>query len=204
MKIQQMPRRACLIIAVVVLIAGYYGVRALTANGSGQLKASGTIETVSVNISPELSGKVKEVLVEEGQSVKAGDALLVLDGTLLQEQRKVAAAGLESAKAASQTAANALEIAKAQYQQALEAALAQGEGDGWRTGSRRTSSSLISRTGTSRARSRSQAVQAQIDEAQKALGCGAGRTGDGRTQSVGEADFLAAEQRVLARGWRTW
>ena len=112
---------------VVLAIAAYYGVRALRASGSTELKASGTIETVTVNISPELSGRVLEVKVDEGQSVKAGDALLVLDGTLLQEQRKVAAAGLESAQAGGRTAGNALEIAKSQYQQALEAALVAGK-----------------------------------------------------------------------------
>jgi multidrug efflux pump subunit AcrA (membrane-fusion protein) len=34
------------------------------------LRASSTIEAVEVNVSSETSGKVKEVLVDEGQSVK--------------------------------------------------------------------------------------------------------------------------------------
>src|SRR5512138_2576506 len=118
--IQQLPRRALLIILVVILVAGYYGFRALTATRNGQLEASGTIETVSVDISPEVSGKVKEVLVAEGDSVKAGDPILILDDALITEQRKVASTAVDSAKAASQSAANALSIAKAQYQQALE------------------------------------------------------------------------------------
>jgi uncharacterized membrane protein len=46
---------------------------------------------------------------------------------LLQEQRKVAAAGLASAQAGGRTAGNALEIAKSQYQQALEGALVAGK-----------------------------------------------------------------------------
>ena len=40
------------------------------------LRASGTIEAVEVNVSSENSGKVKEVLVDEGQSVKDISSLL--------------------------------------------------------------------------------------------------------------------------------
>ncbi|MBI3738924.1 MAG: efflux RND transporter periplasmic adaptor subunit, partial [Chloroflexi bacterium] len=82
----------------------YYGIRSLNSNGNGTLSASGTIETISVNISPELAGKIKEVLVEEGQTVKAGDPLLHLDDSLLTAQRAVAAAQADSAKAALATA----------------------------------------------------------------------------------------------------
>ena len=63
----------------------------------------------------------------ESQTVRSGDVLLVLDGSLLQEQRKVAAAGLGAAQAASEMAANALSIAQAQYQQTLSTALAQDQ-----------------------------------------------------------------------------
>ncbi len=117
-------RMAAVVVVLAVLIGGYYGVRALAANNNGQLKASGTIETVNVDVSPELAGKVQAVNVDEGQSVKAGEALLVLDDTLLAEQIKASSAGLDSAQAASMTAENALNIAQAQYQQTLMSALA--------------------------------------------------------------------------------
>src|SRR5512135_279815 len=108
MKIQRPSRRVVIgIVVVALLIAGYYGVRALTGTNDGQLKASGTIETVTVNVSPELSGKVSQVLVDEGSLVKQGDPVLVLDDTLMLEQRKVTQAALDSAKAASATAQNA-------------------------------------------------------------------------------------------------
>src|SRR5512135_2341780 len=123
MKNLKLSRPVVIGLVVVLLIAGYYGVRALTGASDGQLKASGTIETVNVDISPELSGKVAQVLVVEGQAVKVGAPLLVLDDTLLNEQRKVAAAALDAAMAASLTAQNTRDIAQAQYQQQLEAAL---------------------------------------------------------------------------------
>ena len=39
------------------------------------LQGSGTVEAVEVNISSEVSGRVVEVLVEQGQVVQAGDVL---------------------------------------------------------------------------------------------------------------------------------
>ena len=72
-----------IILILVLLIGGYYGLRALTADGNGSLKASGTIEATTVNVSPESGGKVKDVLADEGQSVKDGDPLLHLDDSLL-------------------------------------------------------------------------------------------------------------------------
>ncbi|HET6845928.1 MAG TPA: efflux RND transporter periplasmic adaptor subunit [Anaerolineales bacterium] len=195
--IHALPRRALLVILAVILIAGYYGVRALTATAKGQLEASGTIETVSVDISPEISGKVKEVLVAEGDSVKAGDPILVLDDALIKEQRKVAAAAVDSANAASQSAANALSIAKAQYQQALEAALAQGRkarlADWFSKDQQQFDQPnwYFSRT------EQIAAVQAEIDAAQKALEDAQVQLGKvGATSD--QAAFVAAEQRVLS------
>ena len=118
-------RRIPLIIVVVLvlLVAGYYGLRSMNPSStSSALKASGTIEATSVNVSPELAGKVQEVLVREGQSVQAGQVLFRLDGTLLQAQRQVAAASLSVAQTAAQTAQAAYQSAQAQYTQALNAA----------------------------------------------------------------------------------
>ena len=86
------------VIALALLIGGYYGVRALTGANNTALKASGTIEATTVNVSPELAGKVKQVLVDEGQVVKTGDPLFRLDDTLLKAQQAAAAAGLGVAK----------------------------------------------------------------------------------------------------------
>lgn len=195
---RRLPSRAWIVAGVVVLaIAAYYGVRALNVNGSTDLKASGTIETVTVNVSPELSGKVLQVLVEEGQSVKTGDGLLVLDGTLLQQQRKASAAGLESAEAGSRTAANALAIAKSQYQQALETALVAGKKtrlEDWFSKQQQQ----FDQPNWYFARSEQvKAMQAQIDAAKSAWDAAEAKL-ETVSQSVGEADFLAAEQRVLA------
>jgi len=92
------PPLPAIILVLVLIAAGiYYGIRSLNPDTNGQLAASGTIESVVVNISPEMAGKVTEVLAEEGQPAKAGDALLHLDDSLLQSEKRTAQA-LESAQ----------------------------------------------------------------------------------------------------------
>ena len=53
------------VILIVLATIGYFGFRSLNPVDNGQLKASGTIEAVVVNVSPEIAGKVTEVLVTE-------------------------------------------------------------------------------------------------------------------------------------------
>ncbi len=120
------PRRAPIIVIVILLLAilvgGYFGLKAYLNKGETALAASGSIEAVNVTVSPEMGGKVTDVLVDEGAAVKSGDELFHLDDTLLQAQRAVAAAGLESAQAAVTTAKAALTSAQDQYTLALNTA----------------------------------------------------------------------------------
>jgi HlyD family secretion protein len=113
------------VLLIILGTIGYFAIRSLNTTDNGQLDASGTIESVTVNVSPEMAGKVKEVLVEEGQSVKTGDPLLSLDDSLLQSEKQTAQSALDSANAAVQTAEVALEAAQLQYDLTLSNALAQ-------------------------------------------------------------------------------
>ena len=65
------------IILIIVGVAGYYGYQTWANNNSGKLTASGTIEAVEVNVSPESSGKVKEVLADEDRSSKWATRFLI-------------------------------------------------------------------------------------------------------------------------------
>jgi len=113
------------IILIVLSTIGYYAFRALSPEENGQLKASGTIEAVVVNVSPEMAGKVQDVLVSEGQFTQADTALLHLDDSLLQSEKQTVQTALDSAKAAVHTAEVALESVQLQYDIAVTNALAQ-------------------------------------------------------------------------------
>lgn len=119
------PLPAIVLLLALIVAALVYGVRSLRAEDDGQLKASGTIESETVNISPEMAGKVTDVLVDEGQPVKVDDALLYLDDSMLQSEKRTAQAALDSANASVQTARVALESAKLQYEVVLNNALTQ-------------------------------------------------------------------------------
>jgi HlyD family secretion protein len=120
------PLPVRIVIVLLVLSAiGYYGFRSLNPAGDGQLSASGTIESVVVNVSPEIAGKVTEVLAAEGQPVSTGAPLLHLDDSLLQSEKQTAQSALDSANAAVQTTEVALESAQLQYDLTLSNALAQ-------------------------------------------------------------------------------
>lgn len=110
------PVPVIVLILLALLAGGYYGLRAMDNGANGALSASGSIEATTVNVSPEVSGKVAEVMVAEGQPVTSGDPLFRLDGSLLAAQREVAAAAVESVK-------STLASAQTNYDLALQNAL---------------------------------------------------------------------------------
>jgi HlyD family secretion protein len=114
-------RNRIILIGLVVLagaaaIAWYYMNASATA--AGELTASGTIEANSVRLSPQVSGLVKELLVAEGDSVKAGQVLAKIDDSTAQTQYAQTQAALQSAQ-------DSLRLAKSNY--ALAAANASDE-----------------------------------------------------------------------------
>ena len=190
------PLPAIIVIGLLVIVSVYFLVSQSLNAKNGALTASGVIEAVQVNIAPELAGKVTEVLAEEGQSVSTNDALLRLDPSLLTAQRDVAVASLDSAKAAGLIGQNTLNIAQAQYQIALEAALGQDKkvrlGDWYSEDQQRFDQPNWYFTRAEQA----QAAQTLVDEAGKAMTDAKAKLTD-IEQSLDKADFLAAEQRLL-------
>ncbi len=69
------------------------------AHAAQGLTGSGTIEATQVNISPEVSGRVVQVVADEGQVVQAGDVLFRLDDSALSVQRAQAQAAVNTARA---------------------------------------------------------------------------------------------------------
>jgi len=119
------PVPIIVIIVIAIIIGGYYGIKALTANGYDQLKVSGTIETTEIIISPEIPGKVVEVYVDEGASVSQDDPLFRLDDSLLQAQRFAAESSLKTAMASVESAQAARDTAQINYELAFNAVRAE-------------------------------------------------------------------------------
>lgn len=69
-------------------------------NGDSEfIEESGTIETTNIILSAQLNGKVQTIFANEGDFVKKGDTLLVIDHDILKIKLKQAIAGKNAAKA---------------------------------------------------------------------------------------------------------
>ncbi len=86
------------------------------------LTASGTIAADSTRVAAEISGKLVEIRVNQGDTVKVGDVLFRLDDALLQAQHEQAVAAVAVAQAAADAAQSKLANAQAQYDLAVQAA----------------------------------------------------------------------------------
>jgi len=191
------PLPVRILVGIIVLsLIGYYGYQALAPESNGQLKASGTIESVTVNVSPEMAGKVVEVLAVEGQSVQTGDPLLRLDDSLLQSEKVTAQTALDSANAAVQTAQVALESAQLQYDITLTNALAQEKStrlDIWK-GSKPTQ--FDQPVWYFSKEERVKAAQIEVDVKKAALDDAMSKLAD-ISKRAGSSDFLSVEANLV-------
>ncbi|MEW5828491.1 MAG: efflux RND transporter periplasmic adaptor subunit [Chloroflexota bacterium] len=144
----------------------------LAACGPAQttaLQASGLIEATEIAVAPELSGRVVEVLVAEGDSVEAGNPLLVLDDSLLQAEKRTLEAALDSANANVDAAQAAFDLAQLQYAQTLEAAIAAEQPTRLSTWNQTKPSDFDQPTWYFDKSERCEATQAEVEAAAKAL-----------------------------------
>lgn len=106
--------------AEVVSVASASDTNAATAPASGsRLDASGyVVARRSASVSAAIGGRIVEVLISEGSSVKQGQIVARLDDSAYKLQLKQARANLESAKARLRAAVTAQATAQPIYQRA--------------------------------------------------------------------------------------
>lgn len=190
------PPFVVIILALAILLAGGYYLYTITRPANSALTASGTVEATEILIAPELSGKVTEVLVNQGDMVKAGDVLFRLDDTLPQAQRNVAASALDTAKAASLTADAASASAQAQYDLVLNAALAEQKSNRTINWTETQPSEFDQPTWYFAKPEQVSAAQTEVDAAKSALGAAQSKL-TSVTEKTASDDFLSAEERLL-------
>ena len=193
------PIYLLIVLAVIALAAaGYYVYTNLPLSGSTTaLSASGTVEAADVLIAPELAGKVTEVLVNEGDQVKAGDVLFRLDASLLQAQRNVAAAGLDTARAAAQTAETAAAVAQSQYDMTLSAALTEQKANRSTDWAAAQPAEYTQPAWYFEKPEQLASAQSEVEAAQSALVAARAKLASVEEKAAG-GDFIASEKRLMA------
>ena len=126
-----MKRRIIFLIALVVIVGGGLGWLAKAnpdvlarfgwapSPSTSSIFASGFIEATDVAITPEISGRIVDIVVAEGDEVKAGTPLVKLDDTLLQAQLREAEVALKLAQAGLEQTAVSHEQAIISLEQAI-------------------------------------------------------------------------------------
>lgn len=86
-------------LALVLAVAGYYAWKTYTNIGlpAGIASGNGRIEAVEIDVSTRSPGRVREILVHEGDFVAAGQVLARMDTRQLEAQRRQADAQLRRA-----------------------------------------------------------------------------------------------------------
>lgn len=102
------------VFVAVVVLGGYWWTTRVTA-ADGSLGASGTIEATDVTVSPEIGGRVVEVLAAEGDRVAADQIIVRLDDTLQRAQLKQLEAAVAAAQAQQRAAQAQQQAAQANY-----------------------------------------------------------------------------------------
>jgi len=93
---------ALIIVVIIVVVAGFIGYqywKNRNALPEGIASGNGRIETKLVDIGPKESLRIKEILVDEGNQVKAGQVIVRMDTDTLDAELAQAKANIASAKA---------------------------------------------------------------------------------------------------------
>jgi len=105
-----------IVLATVIVVAAFFTWRQVTrveGYAGGDVVTTGTVEAVHVDLSFNVPGRLAEVLVAEGDDVRAGDVVARLETQDLEVQVGTASAALEMARASlAQARANRVKAAR--------------------------------------------------------------------------------------------
>ncbi len=161
---------------------------------TGEFTASGSFSAIDTSIAPELSGKVTEVSVLEGESVTAGQTLFKINAEVSQAQYDQAAAAVGAAEAAVQASREQAASAEAQYQLALQGALVQ-DMPNYQIAWTNTPPEEYREAWYFNKTELIEAAQSQVESAEKALASTCAEL-ENEQKKASSRDFIAAEKRL--------
>ncbi|MBR0683853.1 HlyD family efflux transporter periplasmic adaptor subunit [Roseomonas eburnea] len=117
-------------IAVAVIVAGFFAWQYFKPKGlpDGFASGNGRIEATEIDVAAKIPGRIREILVNEGDFVAAGQIVVRMDTAVLEAQRREAEAQLRMAIIAINVARSQVTQREAE-KAAAEAVVAQREAD---------------------------------------------------------------------------
>jgi len=116
--------------SVAVLIAGFYAYQWLDRKPSNKQIISGNIELTEVKIAFKMSGRLTELTVNEGDSVKKGMLIARLDNEQLLLQRQREQAALRTAQSLLEQLGTAIEYQRQTIEGEIQARIDLGQAMG--------------------------------------------------------------------------
>jgi len=127
-----MSKKSLLRIGIIAVAAGaaFVAWQSLKPEGlpDGFASSNGRIEATEIDVAAKIAGRVREILVDEGDFVTAGQILARMDTSVLEAQRLEAEAQLARTKIAVETARSVVTQREAE-RAAAEAVVAQREAE---------------------------------------------------------------------------
>jgi HlyD family secretion protein len=108
------------LIVLILAVAGFFVWRGYFANPrvpESIVTVSGRIEGDDSAVSPKTTGRIIEIHVREGDTVKAGDTIAILDDAQIQAREEQARAALAGAQARAKSATDQIAVYQQQLQQ---------------------------------------------------------------------------------------
>ena len=164
------------------------------AEASGMRSVSGFVEAEEFSLTAEVSGRIDQLLADEGDEVQKGDTLVILDEALAQAQLREAQAAVQIAEAAlAQVKAGPRPEAIRQAEAALARAQAARDGayQGWQD-------ALAIRENPQELEAQMDAARAQLEVAEHQLQAAVAATGASQAEYdmlARAADFISHPQR---------
>lgn len=195
-----------LAVAAALVLAGGYAWKQWQAShaNEGLAGGNGRIEATEVDIATKLGGRVEEILVGEGDFVKAGEPLARMQITSLQAQYEEAVAGKD--RAVHNVAASKAQVALRQSDHAAAlAVVAQREADLDAAQRRLARSETLAREGASSAqeldddRARVRGAQAALKAAQAQAAAAQAAITAAQAQVTGADSAVVAAQATVQR-----
>ena len=198
-----LPRIAALVVLTGIAVFGWLK---FTGNGddAGLASGNGRIEAVEVDIAAKVPGRIKDILVREGEFVTAGQVVAHMDIDVLNAQLRQAKAQLQQTVSAVATARSQLALREAE-RAAVQAELAQREAELEIAQKRQARSTLLAAEGAS-SQQEADDDSARVKGAQAAVGAGQAQiaaadaaVAAARAQIVGAESAVAAVQASIER-----